>query len=124
MYDITKCQKVILPQGAIYLGSSDENKSVGYLELNPHTSLTLHNRPAVENITQVKNKCEVVVFWDKEHVNILNEGDTLSIRPAGIWHIHVNPYDEVSLTYWDFDGDIRELVNSIKNSGKENLSYN
>lgn len=121
MYDINKCQKVIVHQGAIYLGPSDENKSFGYLELNPHTSLTLHNRLAVENLTQVKNKCEVVVYWDKEHTIILNEGDSLSIEPAGTWHIHVNPYDEVSLTYWDFDGDITGIINSIKKSGEENF---
>src|SRR4051812_10154297 len=114
MYDIKKCQKVTLPQGAIYLGPSDINRSVGYLELNPHTSLTLHNRPAVERLTQVKKKCDMVIFWDRKPVTTLREGDTLTIEPAGTWHIHVNPYDEVSLTYWDFDGDIRKIIESIK----------
>ena len=56
MQPIEECQKIKLPQGAIYLGNSDEKRSVGYLELSPHTSLTLHNRPAIEKLTQVKNK--------------------------------------------------------------------
>ena len=35
MYPLEKCQKVELPQGAIYLGPSNKEQSVGYLELNP-----------------------------------------------------------------------------------------
>jgi hypothetical protein len=120
MFDINKCQKVTLPQGAIYLGPSDEHKSVGYLELNPHTSLTLHNRPAIENLTQIKGKSNMVVYDSQDGRTVsLKEGDTLSIQPAGTWHIHVNPYDEVSLTYWDFDGDIREIIDAIRALAKE-----
>lgn len=43
MYDINKCQRVEIEQGAFYLGESTEEKSVGYLELKLHSSLTLHN---------------------------------------------------------------------------------
>lgn len=118
MYDIAKCQKIVIPQGAIYLGPSNKEKSVGYLELKPHTSLTLHNRPAVEHLTQVKNKCEMVVFWNKKPVTALNEGNRLVIKPAGTWHIHVNPYNQASLTYWSFDGDIRGIIKTIKSTTK------
>jgi len=118
MYSFAECQKILLPQGAIYLGPSDASKSVGYLELKSHTSLTLHNRPAIEKLTQVKNKSEMVVFWDKKPITILHEGDTFVIKPANTWHIHVNPFNEVSLTYWDFDGDIREIIDNIRNANK------
>lgn len=55
MYDINKCDKVEIEQGAFYLGELTKEKSVGYLELKPNTSLTLHNRwGGIENLTQVK----------------------------------------------------------------------
>lgn len=43
MYPIKNCQKVNIDQGAFYLGPSTKTKSVGYLELKPHSSLTIHN---------------------------------------------------------------------------------
>ena len=91
MYDINKCQKVSLPQGAIYLGPSDENKSVGYLELSPHTPLNLHNRPATEKLTQVREASNMVVFNnDKGETIILQVGASITINPT-VWHIHANP---------------------------------
>ena len=115
MFDINKCEKIILPQGAIYLGSSDKKKSVGYLELNPFTSLSLHNRPAIENLIQIKGRCNMVVYKkEKGETFLLKSGEKLTISEPYIWHIHVNPYKEVSLTYWDFDGDIRETIEAIR----------
>jgi len=115
MYDIDKCQKIDLAQGVIYLGPSDKKKSVGYLELNPHTSLNLHNGPAIENLTQVKGRCNMVVYFEeKGKTFLLNQGEKLTIPEPHTWHIHVNPYNEVSLTYWDFDGDIREIIENIR----------
>ncbi|MDO8611017.1 MAG: hypothetical protein Q7R95_10860 [bacterium] len=119
MFDINKCEKIILPQGAIYLGSSDEKKSVGYLELNPHTSLNIHNRPAIENLTQIKGKSNMVIYNEnKSETFLLHQGSKLKIKPEK-WHIHVNPYNEVSLTYWDFDGDIRKIIDNVRKSAKE-----
>jgi len=55
MYDINKCDKIEMKQGAFYLGESTEEKSVGYMELKPHTSLDLHNRvKGIENLVQVE----------------------------------------------------------------------
>lgn len=119
MYQIGKCEKIILPQGVIYLGLSDKNKSVGYLELNPHTSLTLHNRPTTEKLTQIKGVSNMVIFNDnKGKINILREKDTIDINPL-IWHIHTNPYNAVSLTYWDFNGDIVNIIDNIRKTGKK-----
>lgn len=116
MYDIKKCQKIEIEQGAFYLGESTKEKSVGYLELKPHTSLTLHNRwGGIENLIQVKGNCVMVIFDQPEGTNYkLDEGDKLKIEPEGAWHIHVNPFDKPSLTYWHFEGDIRKVIEAIR----------
>jgi len=117
MFDITKCQKVEISKGAFYyLGSSTKEESVGYLELEPYSSLTLHNRlGGFENLTQVKGSCVMVVFDKPEGTNHkLDEGDELRIEPEGVWHIHTNPFDKPSLTYWHFEGDIRKVIDAIR----------
>lgn len=116
MFDIEKCDKVKIEQGAFYLGESTEEKSVGYLELAPYKSLTIHNRlGGIENLTQVDGSCVMVVF-DKPEGNIhkLDEGDKLRIEPEGVWHIHSNPFNKKSLTYWHFEGDIRKIIEDIR----------
>lgn len=116
MLDIDTCDKVTIDQGAFYLGESTKEKSVGYLELKPHSSLVIHNRwGGIENLTQVKGSCVMVVFDKAEGGTYkLDEGDMLRIQPEGVWHIHVNPFNEESLTYWHFEGDIRKIVESIR----------
>lgn len=116
MFDLNKCDKVKIDQGFFYLGKSTKEKSVGYLELKPNNSLTLHNRwGGIENLTQVKGSCVIVVFDKPEGTNHkLDEGDKLRIEPEGTWHIHVNPNDKPSLTYWNFEGDITKIIEEIK----------
>ncbi|MCH7951325.1 hypothetical protein IH980_01120 [Patescibacteria group bacterium] len=76
----------------------------------------------MEKLTQVKGKCDMIVYKDsKGEIITLNEGDTLTIEPAGTYHIHNNPYDEASLTYWDFDGDITHLIEQLRSSDKEGM---
>ena len=118
MYDINKCQKIKIDQGFFYLGSSDKERSVGYLELNPKTSLALHNRPTgIEKLTQIKESCSMIIYdSDEGRVVKLNAKDEIEIKPAGIWHIHCNPYDKISLTYWDFAGDIMNIIEAIRKS--------
>lgn len=119
MTSIEQCKKIKLEQGFIYLGPSNKKQSVGYLELNPKTSLTLHNRPAIEKLTQVKNKGQIVSYENESgKIITLNEGDSYSISPAGTWHIHTNPFETVSLTYWDFEGDITEIIEAIRQIGE------
>jgi len=115
-YPIENCEKVEIPQGAFYLGTSDKDKSVGYLELKPHSSLILHNRfGGYENLTQVQGRCVMVIFDTEEGTNhLINKGDTFKIEPEGIWHIHVNPFKEKCLTYWHFEGDIRHVIKKIR----------
>lgn len=57
----------------------------------------------------------MVVFDKSEGTNHkLDEGDKLRIEPEGVWHIHINPFEEQSLTYWCFEGDIRKIIESIR----------
>jgi len=116
MYDIKKCKKINIEQGAFYLGESTKKRSVGYLELKPHTSLNIHNRiGGIENLIQVKGSCVMVMFDSIEGNNHkLTKGDKLRLEPEGVWHIHSNPFDKVSLTYWLFNGDIRHVISAIK----------
>lgn len=118
LFDLKKCEKIAIPQGAFYLGPSDENKSVGYVELNPRTSLEIHNRPkAIENLTQVKGRCCMIVFYsDGTKIVELEARDRLVIEPKGTWHIHANPFDQPSLTYWEAEGDIRNIIQAIRNA--------
>jgi len=120
MIDKSKCARIPMPQGAFYLGPSDEKRSVGYMELKPHTSLEIHNRPtAIENLTQVEGKCCMIVFATTGTKPVeLKPGDYLKIEPKGTWHIHANPFDQQSLTFWEAEGDIRSIIESIRNSGK------
>jgi hypothetical protein len=105
-----------MEQGAFYLGESTEEKSVGYLELKPHTSLTIHNRlGGIENLTQVEGECVMIVFDVPTGSNHhLKKGDELKLVPEAVWHIHSNPFDNPSLTYWHFNGDIRKIIESIR----------
>ena len=106
MQDIKTCEKLSIKQGTFYFGESNERFSEGYIELNPHTSLEIHNRlGGIENLTQIKGSCVMIVF-DVPHGNNhkLSEGDKLRIEPEGTWHIHSNPFDKTSLTHWYFDG--------------------
>ncbi|MDD3647270.1 MAG: cupin domain-containing protein [Candidatus Dojkabacteria bacterium] len=120
MYDIEKCQNVKIAEGCFYLGPSTKEQSVGYLELNPYSSLPIHNRPTgIEKLTQVEGKCSIAI-WDIERgrVVMLEEGMMLVLKPKGVWHIHANPSEEKSLTYWDFDGDIRSIISKIRKGGE------
>lgn len=118
MHPIEQCEKVVIPQGALYLGPSDTKYSVGYLELQPHTSLTLHNRPAIERLTQVKGKSVMVIFDTTQGKTVLLDTGNSVIMKPNTWHIHSNPFSEISLTYWDFAGDVTEIIQTIRRQAK------
>ena len=118
MFDIAKCEKVTIEQGFLYLGPSNKQQSIGYLELNPKTSLPLHHRPATEKLTQVKGKSVMVIFDSLQGKTVLLDvGNTVTMEP-NTWHIHANPFAETSLTYWDFDGNITHIIASIRKKAR------
>lgn len=76
----------------------------------------MHNRTTgIERLTQVKGKASMIVYDQPEgRMVTMNTGDKLEIVPAGTWHIHGNPFDEVCLQYWDFEGDITGIIEAIR----------
>ena len=46
---------------------------------------------------------------------ILDEGDSLDIH-AEKYHLHANPFDEVSVTFWKASGDITKIIEDIRSS--------
>jgi len=47
----------------------------------------------------------------------LNEGNAIEI-PAGRFHVHSIPMDSKSITFWKASGDIREIIDKIRESIK------
>ena len=108
-----------LPQGKIMIALSDKNQSVGTLDINPRQELPKHNRPVVESLFQVKGKCVVKLFEDDGSARevVLDEADSIDISPLK-YHIHSNPYGEVSTTFWRANGDITEIIGKIRENSK------
>ena len=108
-----------LPQGKIMIAFSDKNLSVGTLELNPNRELSKHNRPVLESLFQIKGKCLMKLFEEDGSVNevTLNENDSIDI-PPNKYHIHSNPFNEMSITFWKASGDITEIINKIREDNK------
>ena len=108
-----------IPEGNILIAFSDRNLSVGTLELDPQKELQKHNRPVPESLFQLKGRCMIKLFGDDgtEKEIVLNEGDSIDIPPEK-YHIHSNPFDESSLTFWKASGDITDIIDSIRNSSR------
>lgn len=106
-----------LPQGKMIISFSDENLSIGLLELNPNQELSKHTRPVNEELVQICGSCIIKLFDKDESIKevTLNEGEKLEI-PANQFHIHSNPFNEESITLWKFEGDIVEIIEDIRNS--------
>ena len=103
-----------LAQGNIMIAFSDKNLSVGTLELNPKQELSKHNRPALESLFQLKGKCMMKIFeGDNVKEVVLEEGQSIDI-PALTFHIHSNPFDENSVTFWKASGDITKIIEDIR----------
>lgn len=108
-----------------YFSHSDECYTTGVLVLQPGASLAKHNRPqAVENLTQISGKCLMTLYdaQDKPTEIELNPGEGVKM-PKGQWHIHANPYDQVSITAFKADGDILDIMKAIR-EGNEKLETN
>ncbi|MFH1440391.1 MAG: hypothetical protein ABIG89_07515 [Candidatus Woesearchaeota archaeon] len=112
-------EKYNLSQGNIMIAFSDKNLSVGTLELNPNQELAKHNRPVIESLFQLKGKCIMKLFEEDGSTKevVLNEGESIDILPLK-FHIHSNPFDNNSITFWKATGDISEIINNIRNSNK------
>ncbi len=104
-----------IDEGKIVIAYSDENMSIGFLEINPNSEYKKHNRPCVETLFQIKGTGTMILF-DKNGTSeeiIINEGDELEI-PAGKYHIHANQTPDACVQMWKAKGDIREILNGIR----------
>jgi len=112
-------EKYNIKQGSIMIAFSDKNLSVGTMGLNPQQELTKHNRPVLESLYQLKGKCLMKFFEEdgSEKEVVLNEGESIDIPPLK-FHIHSNPFDENSITFWKASGDITEIINKIRESNR------
>ncbi|OGH94253.1 MAG: hypothetical protein A2538_01655 [Candidatus Magasanikbacteria bacterium RIFOXYD2_FULL_41_14] len=108
-----------LEQGSIMIAYSEKNLSVGVLKLMPGKELAKHNRPALESLFQLKGKCKMKVFEDDNSFIevVLNEGESINISSLK-FHIHSNPFDEESFTFWKATGDITEIIKDIRSGQK------
>lgn len=103
-----------------YISYSDKKISTGILVLQPNTSLSKHNRPlAIENDTQIAGSCAMTLFEEDKEKNIeLKPGKGIQI-PKGQYHIHSNPFNEVSVALWKAEGDITEIIDDIRKTFKK-----
>lgn len=99
-----------------YFSHSDENFTTGVLVLHPGAALPKHNRPlAEENLTQITGKCLMTLFDEKDIPTeyLLTPGEGVKME-KGQWHIHANPYDDVSVTLFKAEGDITEIMKILR----------
>ncbi len=106
-----------ISQGSILIAFSDKNLSVGTLTIDSKQELSKHNRPVLESLHQIKGRCIIKLFDNNENIKevILDEGESIDIPPKQ-YHIHSNPYDETSITFWKASGDITKIIEAIRNS--------
>ena len=112
-------EKYKLAQGSIMIAFSDKNLSVGTMEIEPNKELAKHNRPVLESLYQIKGKCIMKLFNDDGSVKevVLNEGESIDIPPLK-FHIHSNPFDQNSITFWKASGDITEIIDKIRQNSE------
>ena len=109
-----------LPQGKIIVSFSDENQSIGLLELNSYQELEKHNRPVNEELVQISGSCLIKLYNDKlvEEI-VLNEGEKLIIK-TNQFHIHSNPSNNKSITLWKFEGNVVDIIKNIRKNYNKN----
>lgn len=104
-----------------YFSHSNKDFTTGVLVLQPGTALPKHNRPlAFENLSQVIGTCRMTLFDEKDVPTDydLHVGEGIRME-KGQWHIHANPFEEVSATLFKAEGDITEIMHTLRSSNKE-----
>lgn len=99
-----------------YFSHSDESMTTGVLVLQPGASLPKHNRPnGIENLTQISGTCKMTLFDEQDQPTdyILKVGEGVRMY-KGQWHIHANPFDEVSITLFKLEGNIVDIMKILR----------
>ncbi len=112
------CEVYKILQGKIIIIFSNKNLSIGLLELNPKKELPSHKRPEIEELIQISGSSIIKVFNNRKEKTIkLGENEKIKI-PAEQYHIHSNPTNKKSITFWKFKGNIIKIINEIKKNNK------
>lgn len=108
-----------IPQGKIVIAFSDKKLSVGTLHLGPRQELQKHNRPVLESLFQINGACVMKLFENDGSIKevVLKEGESIDIPPKK-FHIHSNPHDAESITFWKASGDITEIIEGIRKNSE------
>lgn len=100
---------------------NDTKFTTGVLIMQPGTELPKHNRPKIsENLLQVSGRCKMIVFSDEGEVQeerILEAPQGITFNKAE-WHIHANPFDEVSVTLFKGEGDMTAIIQKVRETFK------
>ncbi len=99
-----------------YFSHSGKDFTTGVMEIPPNTELPKHNRTlAYENALQLSGRSVVKLFEDNSSVSEheMKPGDSLRMK-KGQFHIHANPFDEVSYSLFKADGDISDAMDHIR----------
>lgn len=112
------CEIYQFPTGKIYLGPSTPQQSMGFIELKPSMSLDKHHRPVEEKLTQVNGTCQLELYDPANQIKIvkLQPGNSFTI-PANQFHIHANKGSRPSLTYWQFNGNVTQIISQLRSQG-------
>ncbi|HSW99975.1 MAG TPA: hypothetical protein VLH38_02995 [Patescibacteria group bacterium] len=91
--------------------------TTGVLILRQDTELAKHHRPlAFENLLQIEGRSQVTLLSEDGRVEATHDltPGTFLRMPKGQWHIHANPFDEPSVTQFKAEGDITEIVATMR----------
>ena len=113
------CECYELPEGRIFIGESNKELSIGYLELNPKQKLSRHKRPVDEELIQLEGTSVIRIFSSHSVGEVVLLPATTTTVPANKFHMHINETDQKSLTFWRFQGDITEIIDDIKKKYKK-----
>lgn len=111
-----------LPQGKITISFCNKNLSVGLLELKPKQELAKHNRPVNEELVQIVGSSTIKLFdGDKIIKEVVIKENEKFVIPANQYHIHANSSNKKSITLWQFEGNIVEIIEKIRKNFKKIL---
>lgn len=105
-----------IQEGELIICHSDKDSSCGFLKLNGNQELEKHNRPVDEELVQLSGKSTIKLFNDRDMTKEieLTKGSKFTV-PANQYHIHSNNNDIESITLWNFEGDIVNIIEKIRN---------
>jgi quercetin dioxygenase-like cupin family protein len=109
-----------------YFSHSDKNVTTGLLILQPGAKLPKHQRPvSYESSVQISGKSRVMILKSDSEVDIertvmLSPGEQIRLE-KGHWHIHSNPFEEVSITLFKHIGDMTKAMQETREHLKQRL---